>query len=181
MRLSISIALPWTREWRTVLYFHTAIWRWAVGACMATVGAHIARQQGEWLLGADFQMPPADLQGLGFLDRTGGCMLRPAVGEITCVTAGASSLIDYFVCSTALSHGVDKIYVQHRSPILVHRPVCLSFRPALHKLQYKALYRPPPMPLEAIVGPRRNPPGYGHASRAASHASRGGVCDQSLS
>ena len=136
-------------------------------ALYGALGAHLADQQTETLVGADFQADPAEVQGLGFPGRAGLTILRPGAGEATCVTNRARTTIDWFLASDSLANAVDGITVHQRAPIEVHKPVTLDFQATLNRLQYRVLYRPALLATEKVVGPQPKPPNYSKPARQA--------------
>ena len=80
---------------------------------LAKLGEEV-RQRRHYLVAADWNMWPAQVEASGFPRATQGTILRPPKGQVTCDTGRATSVIDFMVASSELSkaHKGDTVNMQ---------------------------------------------------------------------
>ena len=96
---------------------------------LAKLGEEV-RLRRHYLVAADWNMWPAQIEASGFPRATQGTILRPPKGQVTCDTGRATSVIDFMVASNELSkaHRDDTVDMQWKPG--PHRPFMITFDPS---------------------------------------------------
>ncbi len=138
---------------------------------LADIGAHWESQSLptlQYVIGADFNLLPAQLTSLDLDDRLGGRTVAPQSLRGTCRTRTSSSTIDYFYMSSPMAELVESVETVEGTNIKTHVPVMATLYPRPAALKSLALRDPPPIPLERVYGPLPAPPRrWKEAQRAA--------------
>eukprot|EP00959_Pyramimonas_sp_CCMP1952_P169249 3535864-Pyramimonas_sp.AAC.1 len=71
---------------------------------LASIGSFISSSACPWLIGADFNLEPAEAQGSQFVQELRGGLLVPAI--CTHYPTGPPTTSDYFVVSCGLAKGI---------------------------------------------------------------------------
>ena len=79
-------------------------------------------------------------------------------------------MLEYFVASEGLAQCVDEIKVQFEAKTSPHRPVLLTFQPALSSVQALQFLQPEKLPVELPYGPLRWTPSWQSALQATKWA-----------
>ncbi len=155
-------------------YFHDGVGLGRANLDMLKrIGVFIAAQGGEgaehepFVLGADFQVTPADFSAAGFAREVGGVIMASGEPAGTCRTARSARELDYFVLSPSLAAGLDAVNAVKGSGLCTHLPVELRFRPRLTSLRALVLRKPPPLATERIIGPLRQVADWGQTAAKA--------------
>jgi len=121
---------------------------------------HLAQQvrqvRGLWVVGGDFNMTPAELQGRPVRDELDGTFVAPDRG--TCWTTGGWKLYDYFIVHPKLRYHVKGVQVDTNAPTAPHLPVVLSLCASVPNLVQRVPVMPKPLPQDLPHGCSRPPP-----------------------
>ncbi len=148
----------------------------AIGGKLQSLGhgsdSDQARHEGPmpYVIGADFNFTPTEMADTGFVDNVNGTVVAPKTAGGTCRTATAGRTLDYFIVSSGLDQGIERIEAGDNRVIKTHVPVKLCFRPRLTMLRALALRVPPKLPTDRVFGPVRPPPDWGKAKEATARA-----------
>ncbi len=129
-------------------------------AILAQVGAKFRALGEGWslVMGADFNMEPAELIRTGFPDELTADVVAAANPRGTCRTRLAAKNYDFFVVAGELMGAVAEVDTVEASGNKTHTPVQLAFQPRPVALKALHLRPPPAIPTEEVFGPRPPPP-----------------------
>ena len=106
------------------------------------------------LVGGDFNCSPGTVESSGYCARSATQLLVPR--SPTCFYKKSQSVMDFFLGSPSLASPVKSVKVANQWPSSPHRPVCLTALCSADEL-VPTLARPKQLPVEAPVGPAREP------------------------
>ncbi len=125
---------------------------------LGEVGAHVeAHEAMPFIIGADFQCPPAAVARTRFAEGIGALIMTTGPPRRTCRMKGSSNEIDYVVISKGMSRAVQAICtvegVGTRPQVLVR----MQMFPRVTSMKALVLRLPPSLPTRRIMGPLREP------------------------
>ena len=133
---------------------------------MSALARAVQAERGEWLVLADWNSGPDDLEAAGWLGEVGGSLVLPRGAAATMVRQDAASLIDFGVVSRGLACLWLACEVGHGAPWGPRLPLNVEVRVALSGVSYQVLERAP-----RALAPAR---GRAACSRCAGAAARRG-------
>ncbi len=128
------------------------------------------QEEYELVLGGDFNLQPPEMASTGFEEMVDAAIMCPATARGTYRSAGAASLLDYFLVSSRLAVAVDQVATIEAAGTRGHVPVSMRFKPRATSLRALHLRRPPKLEVERIYGPIAPPPDWSTARRQAERA-----------
>ena len=114
---------------------------------LARLGTQLSDVGQPWVLGADFNFEPSELESSSFVAELRASLISPKVA--THYPCGPPTTFDFFVCSGGLAQGVMEIETQLDTELSPHRPVQLKFFPQLAVLKALSFRKPPPLALQS--------------------------------
>ena len=132
------------------------------------------------IAGGDWNLTPITLNLCGWATRAGVQLVAPSTQIGTCkIKKRRARVLDWFAVAGRAAAMVEAVDVQLDAAMSPHRPVRLTCRPEVHRLEALVLRHPPPLPRERVFGPMRRPPSYAAAARAARRAVEVAACTTS--
>ncbi len=122
------------------------------------------------LIAGDFNMVPEQLAETGFADNINATIIAPRTARGTCRAANSGRTLDYFLATSGLDQGVDKVTAGDNRIIKTHVPVMVTFKPRLTTLRALALRTPPRLPIDRVYGPIPPPPNWSTTRAATTRA-----------
>jgi hypothetical protein len=124
-----------------------------------------------WIVGADWQNAPEQLEASPWQQLTGGAVFAPNADDGgTCRSGGRESTIDYFWGDHRLARLVTSVVVNGDAPYSPHKPVILTTASAWRGNLVRVAVRPKPFPQVLPQGCAVLPPNYGGAEAISSQA-----------
>ena len=121
----------------------------------SALGKHIGKQPRQVIVGGDFNMSPAEMSDSDVPAMAG--LQIVATSKPTCVQAKSSSVLDFFLVSSALAKAVKSLDRLEFTGLTPHLPVALGFHSSLASIRYLTLAAPPLIPKVPPFGPRNRP------------------------
>jgi len=122
---------------------------------LANIGSCVAKSRMPFLLGADFNMSPAQVEASGFLDKVAAAVVVDMRCSGTCRgRTGSFSTIDFFVASKHLAMSVAKIKADMDTAPRPHRPVAVWLGGSVDRT-FLGLRQPRGFPLSQPSAPGR--------------------------
>ena len=112
-------------------------------SALSALARAVQAERGEWLVLADWNSGPDDLEAAGWLGEVGGSLVLPRGAAATMVRQDAASLIDFGVVSRGLACLLLACEVGHGAPRAPHLPLNVEVRAALSGASYQVLGRAP--------------------------------------
>ena len=123
-------------------------------AMLEDLGAYLRGQDKPWVVAADWNWCPSDLEQSGWPGAIGGAIVCP---EGPTCTSGFGSTLDYFVLSEALVGFVTSVQVLHWAPTAPRSPVALTLEGVSMAAQQQQVVKWRPFPARANVGCLKRP------------------------
>ena len=117
------------------------------------VGEGCAAWKGPFVIGADFNNTPEQLDSLSFASKIKATIVAPYAPRGTCTGNGNGTLIDYFVVSDDLVSALADTCVNYCSGLSPHRPSSLGFHPRVANILARHLSKPQKIDTHRIIGP----------------------------
>jgi len=111
---------------------------------LSAVGRFLSQLSIPFIIGGDMNMTPAELRGIGWLDRIDASIIAPDV-ELTC-TAGEGRVLDWFVVANCLLPDITSIRVVDDTPWRPHVGVILELAAKPRQCMLHAQPKPPDIP-----------------------------------
>ncbi len=111
-----------------------------------------------WVLSADFNMEPDELQSHELYDELRGLLVRPATG--TCISGASRKCYDYFIVDRRLLGYIESIEVLENfedATTYPHFPVRMRLRAPAGGVLKRVQVRPRALPVECPIGCQRAP------------------------
>ncbi len=137
---------------------------------LAAIGQHYEAHGDEripFVIAADFNMSPEAVDRTALPARLSGKLVVPDCPRGTCRTRTRTATFDYFVMSESLAEVVRSVDTIEGTDIRTHVPVAAQFHARPAALKALGVRSPPPLPLDAVYGPRPPPPKWKPVQRAA--------------
>ena len=113
---------------------------------LQALAEHLHSLNGPWVVAADWNLPPSELETSGWLDFVGAIVVSTKLP--TC----GGNRNDYFAVSECLSHAVVGASVVHDAGFTPHRPVRMFLRAAPREIMLRRLVAPRPFLVDLPVG-----------------------------
>ena len=142
-----------------VCYLHTGQGDGDINqAVLHQVGGVLRAWCRPYLVLADWQMQPLELQGTGWPAAVVGKVVGPR--RPTCIAAGTAREIDYFLVDCRMLQHVRGVVVDEGIGIRPHRAVVLSLACGGPAQMIKKIRKPKPYPKRRPYGPQPRPPDW---------------------